>query len=189
MRYLATTLSGVGVGVRSEATIGIASLNGYAHVAGNERISLIADGTLFASTTDVSSRTVARRLAVRSEMTGPSESERSVAKRYRYRRDAVADSRSRKKIVSLLVRRIGQRTRTKLARYVPRRISVVARGAGWIVPVTLSKPRSALAPEESRCAVLARKPGVPLRQLMQTVNDRALRSFEGTSFTDVRTYR
>lgn len=74
MRYLATTLSGIWIGVRSEATIGIALLNRYAHISGNERISLIADGTLFASTANVSGWTIARRLTVRSEMTGSSES-------------------------------------------------------------------------------------------------------------------
>lgn len=65
----------------------------------------------------------------------------------------------------LLVRRIGERTRTSLARDVPQGIAVVSRRTRRLVPVTLAEPWPIFAPQVSRCAVLARQTGVALKKI------------------------
>lgn len=67
-QYLAMAFSGVRIGVRAEAAVGIALLNRYTHVSRYEGIPLVTGGALFAPASDVAARTVARGLPVRSEM-------------------------------------------------------------------------------------------------------------------------
>lgn len=67
-QYLAMTFSCMRINVRAETTVRIALLKRDTHVSGNKGIALITGGTLLASASNVTGRTVARGLPVRSEM-------------------------------------------------------------------------------------------------------------------------
>lgn len=71
--YLAMTFS-IGVSGRVNTSVWIAWFIGYAHVAGNEGISMITSSALFTPTTDIARGTIADGIAIGTETTSSTES-------------------------------------------------------------------------------------------------------------------